>query len=122
MTSSVETPDVEALALTMLNSMGVTVRTRVPATRPKKFIRVSLAGGGEESIFDTPRLLVECWAPTTPEASELARQARLQLQLSQFDVIGGWQIYGVDADYPVNFPDEASERYQFLAEIRVRKH
>lgn len=122
MTSSVQTPDVEALALTMLNSMGVTVSTRVPATRPKKFIRVSLAGGGEESIFDTPRLLVECWAPTTPEASELARQARLQLQLSQFDVISGWQIYGVDADYPVNFPDEASERYQFLAEIRVRKH
>ena len=122
MTSSVETPDVEALALTMLNPMGVNVSTRVPARRPDKFIRVSLAGGGEESIFDTPRLLVECWAPTTPEASDIARKARLQLQLSQFDVIGGWQIYGVDADYPVNFPDEASERYQFLAEIRVRKH
>ena len=122
MTSSVKTPDVEALALTMLNSMGVNVSTRVPATRPDKFIRVSLAGGGEESIFDTPRLLVECWAPTTPEASELARQARLQLQLSQFDVIGGWQLYGGDADYPVSYPDETSERYQFLVTLRVRKH
>lgn len=121
MTSSIQTPDVEVLALTMLNPMGVTVSTRVPATRPKRFIRASLAGGGEESIFDTPRILVECWAPTTPEASELARKARLQLQLSQFDVIGGWQLYGVDADYPVNYPDETSERYQFLVTLRVRK-
>lgn len=122
MTSSVQTPDVEALALTMLNSMGVNVSTRVPTRRPDKFIRVSLAGGGEESIFDTPRLLVECWAPNTVDASELARQARLRLQLAQFDVIGDWQLYGVDADYPVNFPDETSERYQFLVTLRVRKH
>lgn len=122
MTSSVQAPDVELLVLTMLNPMGVNVSTRVPATRPKKFIRASLAGGGEVSIFDTPRVLVECWAPTTVEASELARKARLQLQMSQFDVIGDWQIYGISADYPVNFPDETSERYQFLVTLRVRKH
>lgn len=121
MTSSVQAPDVEALALAVLNPMGVHVSTKVPTTRPKKFIRASLAGGGEVSIFDTPRVLVECFAPTTVEASELARKARLQLQLAQFDIVAGWQLYGVDADYPVNFPDEVSERYQFLAEIRVRK-
>ena len=122
MTSSVQAPDVELLVLTMLKPMGVLASTKVPNPRPKKFIRASLAGGGEVSIFDTPRVLVECWAPTTVEASELARKARLQLQMSQFDVIGEWQIYGINADYPTNFPDEASERYQFLAEIRVRKH
>ena len=122
MTSSVETPDVEALALSILNPMGVHVSTRVPHKRPERFIRASLAGGGEDSIFDTPRILVECFAPSTVDASELARKARLQLQLSQFDVVGDWQLYGVSADYPTYFPDEAAERYQFLAEIRVRKH
>lgn len=121
MTSSVQTPDVEALALAMLKPMGVPASTKVPTKRPERFIRASLAGGGEYSIFDTPRVLVECWAPTTVAASEIARKARLQLQLSQFDVIAGWQVYGVSADYPTYFPDETSERYQFLAEIRVRK-
>ena len=121
MTSLVETPDVEALALAVLNPMGVHVSTKVPNPRPKKFIRASLAGGGEYSIFDTPRVLVECFAPTTVEASELARQARLQLQLAQFDIVAGWQLYGVSADYPVSFEDETSPRYQFLVTLRVRK-
>lgn len=121
MTTPVQAPDVELLALTILGSMGVSVSTKVPAKRPERFIKASLAGGGEDSIFDTPRVLVECWAPTTPDASELARQARLRLQLAQFDVVAGWQLYGVDADYPTYFPDETSERYQFLVTLRVRK-
>lgn len=114
------TPDVEALFLKVLKPLG-RVSTKVPNPRPDTFIRVSSAGGAGERFFDDASILVEAWAPSTVAASDLARAARNLLHESRFDVVDGWQLYGIDSAYPVYFPDETSERYQFLANVRVRR-
>ena len=114
------TPDIEALFLEILAPVG-RVSTKVPNPRPDTFIRVSLAGGDGERFFDEVSILVEAWAPDTVSASRLARVARHTLHRARFDVVDGWQFYGIDSAYPVYFPDEVSERYQFLANVRVRR-
>lgn len=114
------TPDVEALFLAVLDPLG-RVSTRIPRPRPDTFIRVSLAGGQGERFFDEVSVIVEAFAPTTVGASELARNARHLLHAKEFDVVDGWQFYGIDSAYPVNFPEDVSERYQFLANVRVRR-
>lgn len=114
------TPDVEALFLTLLAPLG-RVATKVPNPRPDTFIRVSSAGGDGQRFTDEVSILVEAWAPDTVSASRLAREARNVLHQARFDVVDGWQLYGIDSAYPVNFPDEVSERYQFLANVRVRR-
>lgn len=114
------TPDVEALFLTILKPLA-RVATRIPNPRPDTFIRVSLAGGEGERFFDEASVIVEAFAPTSVAASNLARNARHVLHEARFDAVDGWQFYGIDSAYPVNFPEETSERYQFLANVRVRR-
>ena len=114
------TPDIEALLLAVLKPLG-RVSTKIPNPRPATFIRVSSAGGSGDRFIDDASMLVEAWAPDTVAASQLARDARNLLNESQFDVISGWQLYGIDCAYPVFFPDEVSDRYQFLANVRVRR-
>lgn len=114
------TPDVEALVLKILAGLG-TVSTKVPNPMPDEFVRVSLAGGSGDQFLDDVSLIVEAWAPTTVRASELARTARAALHEARFNVVDGWQIYGVSSAYPACFPDDVSERYQFLTSVRVRR-
>jgi len=114
------TPDIEALLLNVLKPLG-RVSTKIPNPRPDTFIRVSSAGGGGDRFFDDASMLIEAWAPSTVAASELARNARNSLNDARFDVVSGWQLYGIDCAYPVFFPDETSDRYQFLANVRVRR-
>lgn len=113
-------PDVEAIFIQLLSPLAK-VSTKVPNPRPGTFIRSSLAGGSGDRFFDGPTLLVEAWAPNSVAASQLARDARNLLNEAQFDVVDGWQLYGIDCAYPVFFPDETSDRYQFLANVRVRR-
>ena len=114
------TPDVEALVLKILQGIG-DVSTKVPNPRPDEFVRVSLAVGSGDDFLDSVSVIVEAWAPTTVRASLLARDARRRLHDARFDVVDGWQIYGINAAYPACYPDEVSERYQFLANLRVRR-
>lgn len=116
-----EAPDVEALFIQVLRG-DVPVSTKVPADRKATFVRVSLAGGSGGTLLDRPSVLVECWAPNSVSASTLARRTRQKLNEARFDVVDGWQLYGIDCAYPVYFPDETSDRYQFLASVRVRRH
>ena len=117
----VESPDIEVLGLSILRGVAPQVATKVPANRPPEFIRVSVTGGSGDGLFDDAQLLVECWASSTVTASQMARDARNRLLASRFDVVDGWQVYGIDCAYPVYFPDETSERYQFPANVRVRR-
>ena len=117
----VETPDVEGIVRQLLLPLGGTVATKVPKDRPAEFIRVSVTGGSGGLVLDVPSVLVECWAGSTVRAGELARQARSLLIDSRFDVVDGWQVYGIDCAYPAYYPDETSERYQFPANVRVRR-
>lgn len=117
-----DTPDVEGIMLRLLTGMGAQASTKVPRNRPAEFVKISVTGGGGDVLLDTPTLLVECWGPDTVTASRLARQVRQRLHESRFDVVDGWQVYGIDCAYPVYFPDETSDRYQFLATTRLRRH
>ena len=117
----VETPDVEGIVIKLLEPLGVRRATKVPRDRPAEFIRVSLTGGSGGLVLDVPSVLVECWAGSTVRAGELARQARSLLIDSRFDVVSGWQVYGVDCAYPTYYQDETSDRYQFPANVRVRR-
>lgn len=119
---AVDTPDVEALMIRLLKPLGFAVSTKVPAKRDPEFIRVSVTGGDGGFLIDTPTLLVECWSASSVVASEMARKARVALIASRFDVVDGWQVYGIECAYPVYFPDETSDRYQFLCTVRVRRH
>lgn len=116
------TPDVEGIVIQLLAPMGVRSATKVPRERPAELIRVSVTGGSGGLILDVPSVLVECWAGSTVRAGELAREARSLLIDSRFDVVGGWQVYGIDCAYPAYFPDETSDRYQFPCNVRVRRH
>ena len=117
----VETPDVEGIVIKLLEPLGVRRATKIPNPRPVEFIRVSLTGGSGGFVFDVPSVLVECWAGSTVRAGELARQARSLLIDSRFDVVDWWQVYGIDCAYPAYYPDETSDRYQFPANVRVRR-
>ena len=117
----VDTPDVEGIVIKLLEPLGVRRATKIPNPRPVEFIRVSLTGGSGGLVLDVPSVLVECWADSTVRAGELARQARSLLIDSQFDVVDWWQVYGIDCAYPAYYPDETSDRYQFPANVRVRR-
>ena len=118
---AVDTPDVEALLINLLGG-DVPVSTKVPADRQSEFVRLSVTGGSGDTLLDRPSVLVECWAPSTVSASALARRTRQRLHDSRFAVVDGWQVYGIDCAYPVYFPDETSDRYQFLANVGIRRH
>lgn len=102
--------DVEGEFIAALAPLGVPVRTRVPNPRPPSHVRVTRTGGdGVNLVQERPVVLVECWAPSSTAAFDLAARA-----------------YGlVDAAFcgprdrpssPVNFPDPATDasRYQFV--------
>lgn len=117
----VDTPDVEGIMIRLLTGVGATASTKVPRHRPAEFVKVSVTGGNGDVLLDTPTLLVECWGPDTVTASRLARQVRQRFHESRFDVVDGWQVYGIDCAYPAFYPDETSDRYQFPANVRVRR-
>ena len=58
--------DLEAAFVTFLNAeLTPPVSTRVPNPRPASHVRVQVVGGTVDNIaFESPRLLVECWAAT----------------------------------------------------------
>lgn len=108
---TVKPVDVEALVRTSLGSLGVPVVTKVPATRPTSFIRVSSAGGGRANLVQgRPFIIVECWAGNTVDAADLASRAWGVMEAT----------YGPDVPMtmPTDFPDPESgqARYQFTAQ------
>src|SRR5699024_863857 len=120
-TPAVDAPDGEAVPIKLLGGEGPG-STKVPADRQGGFVRLSVTGGSGGVLLDRPSVLVECWAPSTVSACALARRTRQKLHDSRFAVVDGWQVYGIDCAYPVYFPDETSDRYQFLANVGIRRH
>lgn len=120
--------DAEALLTTHLvgafaaRSITASVASRVPSSRPDRMVRVSLADTQQQ----TPghfysRLIVECWAPTEAEASQLARTAYgLTLALEGEDS-GSEYIAAVEpVGGPVHFPEpDVGPRYQFTVDLLI---
>lgn len=111
--------DIESEVYVLLDGvLDADVATKVPNPRPDKFVRVTRAGGqGRNLVQSDPRLLIECWAPDSVSALNLARMAYAHLWAHY----GSSSVWGGRASLtePVNFPDSEtkSPRYQFIATI-----
>ncbi|MFK0057996.1 hypothetical protein ACIQTN_02005 [Streptomyces werraensis] len=122
-------PDAEALAIAYLKSKlsavtGLKVVTKIPDPRPSKLIKVTRVGGTKLRLnADSPVLAFECWAPTSVEASDLAKYARAYVNAMEGEKVNGVWVYKVrEVGGPVNFPDSETEipRYQFSVAIDTK--
>lgn len=113
--------DFESAAVTFLaagiGALASKVATKVPATMPTTMVRVSLTGGSRSNVAsDTAQLTVECWAPDSPTASNLARRAYALMFSTAGSVAGGVWVRKVEEVGGVqSFPDPDTNkpRYQF---------
>ena len=122
-------PDAEALAISYLKSKlsavtGLKVVTKIPDPRPTKLIKVTRVGGTKLRLnADSPVLVFECWAPTSVEASDLAKYARAYVNAMAGEKVNGVWVYRVrEVGGPVYFPDPDTDspRYQFSVAIDTK--
>ena len=114
--------DVEGTAITAMSSLGVPVSVRIPNPRPTSHIRVTRSGGARRNVVQSDAtVLVECWAPTSLAAFDLAASAWDALDDIQHSSVNGVWVGSISLTEPVNFPDPdtSSPRYQFLATLRT---
>lgn len=84
--------------------LGVPVVSRVPATRPPEFIRVTQAGVRRTNVItDRSLVVVQTYAPGVDRAWELAQTLREKLidELELLPNVFGWE----EQSGPVEFPD-----------------
>lgn len=124
-------PDVEAIVISYLNTefeaLDETARasTKVPPTRPAKFVRVLRTGGSSSLIEDRAQLTVEAWANTAVVANALMQLTRgLIKAIDQVTVSNvTYQFYRPqEFSGPANRPDPDSgmERYTETFSVGVR--
>lgn len=115
--------DVTAGVITALRSLGVPVSSKVPMTRPTRFITVVRTGGPRRNqVTDEAQITVDSWAETSAAAVELAEQARYTLHQASGTTVAGVQIYTVaELSGPAAMPDESGQdryRQNFLVPTR----
>lgn len=116
------TVNIEALLVGALNAVGSLpeVFAEVPSTRPAQFITVERVGGGYEDVRDLPMVVVQCWAGSRFEASEIAAVVARALRNLAYTHP---QVARVGIESIVNFPDPDSKqaRYQVTATLVTKK-
>lgn len=124
-------PDVEAIVISYLNaefaarSETARASTKVPKTRPTKFVRVLRTGGPSEFIMDRAQLTLEAWANKATDAIALMQLARgLMHAIDRVTYNGStYQFYAPqEFSGPANLPDPDSsqERYTETFSVGVR--
>lgn len=124
-------PDVESIVISYLNAQFVarseTARagSKVPASRPAKFVRVIRTGGPRSLIEDRAQLTLEAWATTEVAAMSLMQLTRgLMHAIDQVTYSGTtYQFYRPEEfSGPANRPDPDSgmERYTETFSVGVR--
>ncbi len=116
------TVNVEALLVGALNAVGglPDVFAEVPSTRPAQFITVERVDGGYADVRDLPMVVVQCWAGSRFEASEVAAEVAHALRNLAYTHP---QVASVSIQSVVNFPDPDSKqaRYQVTATLVTKK-
>jgi hypothetical protein len=98
------------------------VSTSVPKVRPSRMVRASLIGTTRPTRGHFySRLLVECWAPTEPEAAALALLAYALTGALEGETAGTVFIADVTTvGGPANHPEpDIGPRYQFTVDLLV---
>lgn len=120
MTEVIVFPDIEGVLVTALTpALSLPVTTKVPATRPDKFVRLSRIGGNRRNVItDRAMVVVECWAKSTTEAERLSALTRAHIHALAPDTVRRVR----EVAGPQSFPDPLSEtpRYQFTVQIDTR--
>lgn len=119
-------PDIEALVRQRLlggvYAGGASVYIKVPATRPKTFLRVWRTGGAAVNrVLDEPLITVESWSSESDKIAVDNANAARELLLNASGVMplvrGVEEVTGLYYD-----PDPVSgvTRYTFTVRLRVR--
>jgi hypothetical protein len=115
-------PDAAAAVIGALNAQlpelgfaSVPVRSRIPSTRPTRFVLVFRTGGPAVNIVtDLVQLTIEAWASSDAEAHDLAQAARAIVGGLEGSVTGGVTVYSVtEFSGPAYLPDPASDQSRF---------
>lgn len=115
-------PKVEALTVSRLAGvLAVPTSTQVPSPRPTRFVTVSLAGTSVRDIgVRDATVIVECWAASDSEASDLADFA--VTALTGWETLTTWVPEGAEgwAGGPYAYPDGVAgqSRYQMTVIVR----
>lgn len=122
MTTLWATPDVEVAVVQAFQPVtDAHVGTKVPASRPERYVRVLRQGGQDRNLVQTDvRLTVEAWAPDRTQAFNLAQLLHATARSWQWTTIApGVRVMRVQLTEPVNDPDPetSSPRYQFVAQL-----
>jgi hypothetical protein len=125
-------PDVVAVLNVYLRSalasagQAVPVVSRVPSSRPAKFVQVTRTGGPEIApILDGAQVTVDCWAPTPDAAMDLAQLSRRLLHNMRGTVQSGTSVHHVvEFGGPADLPDPVSgtPRVTFTVQVQMRGH
>lgn len=129
MVEVIEFPDAETLAVAFLKGQytarSVTggVGTKLPKNHglTDSFTRVSRVGGDtRDLVTDSPRLLIECFGPSTVAASDRAKITRALMLASArlTDTVTKATEGGGVAFLPD--PDTNQARYQFVVQLDLR--
>lgn len=107
---------------------GTLTVTKVPTTRPKRFIRTVRTGGfRRDTITDVARITFECWATSSTAAERDAQTVRDLFSRASGTVLSNsearFKIHRVEeiagpADSPD--PDTDSPRYTLTLEVHLR--
>ncbi|MGW9021264.1 hypothetical protein ACWGOE_07270 [Leucobacter chromiiresistens] len=101
---------------------GVEVATEVPNPMPERFIKVDRTGGRRTNkVTERVQLTVLVWAPTKTEASDLAQEARGDLdELDSVDGVSVYLLEEVGGPTSDPDPDRSSPRYLFTVALYLR--
>lgn len=119
-------PNAQALVTRYLEGVtGITATTRIPETRPKRFIQVTRIGGFErDPITDVARLRFRCWNTVKTEAERDAQLARATIKRLRGDTVNGHKVHRVhEITALLDAPDLDSgvPIYEFTLEVHIRK-
>lgn len=126
MTELIIFPDVEGLVITYLKDAlaGTPVSTKVPDSRPSRFIKATVVGGNNARLnADSAMVTFQCWEADSVKASLLARTARAHIHAMAGNQVNGTWVYKVrDVGIPAYSPDPNTNapRYQFTVLIDVK--
>lgn len=120
--ATIDFPDAEAMVGTFLRSrLSVPVSTKVPSTRPKRFVRAWRTGGSAlNRVVDQPQITVTCTAATSVTASDDARAARFALFNESTAMPLVRRVDDVSGVYYDPDPDTNEDRYSFTVRLTVR--
>lgn len=119
-------PSPQAFIVALLTAnLQVPVSTKIPDTRPERFITVQRVGGSMRNLVtDRVQLAVQAWAESEVYAERLCIECEAVLSASVCTPFRGAMIrHFREVTAPLSFPDVSGQpRYQAMVEFDLAVH